>query len=115
MWFVQTLLLGLSSAGGTEVKSSSTAAESGERIYAHQMVRTDCRTQKLDAFLQLKEKPLPDPDPAGPSSREVWTKTAQSDSLEMDEMDDSDMLKALVEQKAAVPNDDEDHANQLQR
>uniref|UniRef100_A0A8C3AUU9 DNA mismatch repair protein MLH1 n=1 Tax=Cyclopterus lumpus TaxID=8103 RepID=A0A8C3AUU9_CYCLU len=68
-YFTQTLLPGLSVAGGSEVKTPSAAAESSDRIYAHQMVRTDCRAQKLDAFLQPKEKPPPDPEPAGPSSR----------------------------------------------
>lgn len=39
------------------VTSPSTAG-SGDRVYAHQMVRTDCREQKLDAFLQPVSKAL---------------------------------------------------------
>eukprot|EP00064_Thunnus_orientalis_P005697 superscaffoldBa00000570_g5711 len=107
-YFTQTLLPGLSVSGGSEVKSSSTTAESGERVYAHQMVRTDCRAQKLDAFLQPKEKPPPDPEPAGPGSREATTKIVEPHDVEMDETDDADLLQALDEQEAEVPKDDKE-------
>ncbi|XP_039995837.1 DNA mismatch repair protein Mlh1 isoform X2 [Xiphias gladius] len=107
-YFTQTLLPGLSVSGGTEVKSSGATADSTERVYAHQMVRTDCRAQKLDAFLQPKERPPPDPEPAGPSSKEAATKTSQPDSVEMDEADDTDMLEALVQQEAEVPEGEEE-------
>uniref|UniRef100_A0A3P8QP15 DNA mismatch repair protein S5 domain-containing protein n=1 Tax=Astatotilapia calliptera TaxID=8154 RepID=A0A3P8QP15_ASTCA len=106
-YFTQTLLPGLSVSGNTEVKASSTTSESSERVYAHQMVRTDCRTQKLDAFLQPKEKPLPDPEPAGPSSGQTAIKAIQADSIEIDDVDDSDMLEALAEQEAEVPKGEE--------
>ncbi|XP_049455958.1 DNA mismatch repair protein Mlh1 [Epinephelus fuscoguttatus] len=114
-YFTQTLLPGLSVSGGSEVKSTSASAESSERVYAHQMVRTDCRAQKLDAFLQPKEKPPPDPEAAGPSSREATTKTAQPDSIEMEEMDDTDLLEALAEQEAEVPKGGEDNGVQRKR
>ncbi|XP_038137362.1 DNA mismatch repair protein Mlh1 isoform X2 [Cyprinodon tularosa] len=91
-YFTQTLLPGLSVSGGTEMKASSSAAESAERVYAHQMVRTDCRAQKLDAFLQPKERPAPDPEKPGPSRG-----AAQPDSLEMDDADDAEMLEAVQE------------------
>uniref|UniRef100_A0AAQ5YBP1 DNA mismatch repair protein MLH1 n=1 Tax=Amphiprion ocellaris TaxID=80972 RepID=A0AAQ5YBP1_AMPOC len=96
-YFTQTLLPGLSVSGGTEVKASSTTAESTERVYAHQMVRTDSRAQKLDAFLQPKEKSPPDPEPAGPSRKDSVTKTVQPD---VTEMDDADLLEALDQQEA---------------
>ncbi|XP_023681471.1 DNA mismatch repair protein Mlh1 [Paramormyrops kingsleyae] len=52
-YFTQTLLPGLSgSSGGDVVPSSSSVSDSSQRIYAQHMVRTDCRAQKLDAFLQ---------------------------------------------------------------
>ncbi|XP_023267524.1 DNA mismatch repair protein Mlh1 isoform X1 [Seriola lalandi dorsalis] len=108
-YFTQTLLPGLSVSGGTEVKSSSATADSTERVYAHQMVRTDCRTQKLDAFLQPKEKPPPDPEPAGPSRKEAETKTAQPDSVEMVETADADMLEALAQQEAEMPEGEEEN------
>ncbi|KAI3363017.1 hypothetical protein L3Q82_011686 [Scortum barcoo] len=114
-YFTQTLLPGLSAAGGSEVKSSSAAAESGERVYAHQMVRTDCRAQKLDAFLQPKEKPPPEPKPAAPSSEEAASKAARPDSAEMFEMDDTDMLEALAEQETEVQKNEEDNASGGQR
>ncbi|XP_053189419.1 DNA mismatch repair protein Mlh1 [Scomber japonicus] len=111
-YFTQTLLPGLSVSGGSEVKSSSTTAEPGERVYAHQMVRTDCRAQKLDAFLQPKEKPPPDPEPAGPSSSSSSsssrTTTVQPHSVDMDDTDDADMLQALDEQEAEVPQNDKE-------
>ncbi|XP_070696869.1 DNA mismatch repair protein Mlh1 [Pempheris klunzingeri] len=111
-YFTQTLLPGLSVSGGGEVKSSSAAAESSERVYAHQMVRTDCRAQKLDAFLQPKEKPPPDPEPAGPSSTEPVTKATQPDAVEVD---DADMLEVLDEPGAEVPKDGKDNADAVQR
>lgn len=97
--FVQTLLPGLSASGGGEVKSSGAKADSAEKVYAHQMVRTDCRAQKLDAFLQPKEKPPSDPEAAGPSSKEAASKTAQPDAVEMDVADDAQMFEAVAEQE----------------
>lgn len=97
--FAQTLLPGLSVTGGAEAKSSGTASEPGERVYAHQMVRTDCRVQKLDAFLQPKEKPPPDAEPARP---------ATAAAAETEEMDDADLLEALGDQQGAeLPEDEE--------
>ncbi|XP_071375722.1 DNA mismatch repair protein Mlh1 [Centroberyx affinis] len=111
-YFTQTLLPGLSVSAGGEVKSSSssTATESGERVYAHQMVRTDSRAQKLDAFLQPKEKPPPDPEPAGPSSssREAVSETRWPAAADMDETEDAEMLEALAEQEAGVAKDGEE-------
>ncbi|XP_077053047.1 DNA mismatch repair protein Mlh1 isoform X1 [Siphateles boraxobius] len=49
-YFTQTLLPGLS--GSASVAKASSSADSQEHVYAHQMVRTDCKAQKLDAFLQ---------------------------------------------------------------
>ncbi|XP_067277765.1 DNA mismatch repair protein Mlh1 [Pseudorasbora parva] len=50
-YFTQTLLPGLS-ASASVAKAACSAADSQERVYAHQMVRTDSKAQKLDAFLQ---------------------------------------------------------------
>nr|XP_004662111.2 DNA mismatch repair protein Mlh1 isoform X2 [Jaculus jaculus] len=64
MYFTQTLLPGLAGPSGelakptTGVASSSTCG-SGDKVYAYQMVRTDSREQKLDAFLQPVSKTLP--------------------------------------------------------
>lgn len=101
--FAQTLLPGLPVSGAAEAKPSGSATEPGERVYAHQMVRTDCRVQKLDAFLQPKEKPPPDPEPA-----RLAAATAAAASAEMEEMDDADLLEALGDQPGVeLPEDDE--------
>nr|KAF6475233.1 mutL-like protein 1 [Rousettus aegyptiacus] len=63
MYFTQTLLPGLAGPSGEVVKSTtgvtlSSTSGSGDKVYAHQMVRTDSREQKLDAFLQPGSKAL---------------------------------------------------------
>lgn len=83
-YFTQTLLPGLAVSGAAEAKASS--SEPAERVYAHQMVRTDCRAQKLDAFLQPRDRPVPDPETPGPAP--------EPDCVEMD---DADILQAAQE------------------
>ncbi|XP_043396600.1 DNA mismatch repair protein Mlh1 isoform X2 [Chelonia mydas] len=62
MYFTQTLIPGAECSSTEVVKSvassSFTAKGTGDKVYAHQMVRTDSRDQKLDAFLQPTNKPL---------------------------------------------------------
>lgn len=99
--FAQTLLPGLSVSGAAEAKSSSSATEPGERVYAHQMVRTDCRVQKLDAFLQPKEKPPPDREPARPAGPET---------AEAEEIDDADLLEALGDKQGEELSKDDEGA-----
>lgn len=107
--FVQTLLPGLSVSGASEVKPPSVAAESAERVYAHQMVRTDCRAQKLDAFLQPKHKQLPDCEAAGPSCPEaVVDGPTESGRADFDEMDTADLLEAVDEHGGEVATDGKD-------
>ncbi|XP_011601203.1 DNA mismatch repair protein Mlh1 isoform X1 [Takifugu rubripes] len=112
-YFTQTLLPGLSVSGASEVKPSIVALESAERVYAHQMVRTDCRAQKLDAFLQPKEKQLP--EPAGPSCTEAAVDPAKSDRADFDEMDTADLLEAVDEQGGEVVMDVKDSSAQRKR
>uniref|UniRef100_A0AAY4E1M2 DNA mismatch repair protein MLH1 n=1 Tax=Denticeps clupeoides TaxID=299321 RepID=A0AAY4E1M2_9TELE len=57
-YFTQTLLPGLP-ATSSDVKISSSGPDTSERVYGHQMVRTDSKAQKLDAFLQPLTKALP--------------------------------------------------------
>ncbi|GAB5576974.1 DNA mismatch repair protein Mlh1 isoform X1 [Prionailurus iriomotensis] len=64
MYFTQTLLPGLAGPSGEVVKSTmgvppSSTSGSGDKVYAHQMVRTDSREQKLDAFMQPVSKAQP--------------------------------------------------------
>ncbi|KAM6209521.1 DNA mismatch repair protein Mlh1 isoform 2-T4 [Sarcoramphus papa] len=62
MYFTQTLLPGADCSSSEVVKASanSSAVSKGtsDKVYAHQMVRTDSREQKLDAFLQPVNNPL---------------------------------------------------------
>ncbi|XP_055358400.1 DNA mismatch repair protein Mlh1 [Betta splendens] len=110
-YFTQTLLPTLSVSGSSEVKPSSSTADTTDRVYAHQMVRTDSRAQKLDAFLQPKEKPLPDPEPAGPSNKDAEPNIPHSDCVAMDESDDAEMLDALAEREAEMPGGDEESSS----
>ncbi|EPQ14462.1 DNA mismatch repair protein Mlh1 [Myotis brandtii] len=57
----QTLLPSLAGPSGEVVKSTTgvtplSASGSGDKVYGYQMVRTDSREQKLDAFLQPASK-----------------------------------------------------------
>ncbi|XP_037004169.2 DNA mismatch repair protein Mlh1 [Artibeus jamaicensis] len=61
MYFTQTLLPSLSGPSGEVVKSTaggttSPVSKSSDKVYGYQMVRTDSREQKLDAFLQPVSK-----------------------------------------------------------
>ncbi|XP_074756892.1 DNA mismatch repair protein Mlh1 isoform X5 [Athene noctua] len=62
MYFTQTLLPGADCSSSEVVKSAASSSAvtrgSGDKVYAHQMVRTDAREQKLDAFLQPVNNPL---------------------------------------------------------
>ncbi|XP_055972305.1 DNA mismatch repair protein Mlh1-like [Sorex fumeus] len=75
MYYTQTLLPALAGPSGEVIKSAagvapSAASGSGEKVYAHQMVRTDSREQKLDAFLQpLSTAPSAQPQASGPEDQ----------------------------------------------
>ncbi|XP_063013190.1 DNA mismatch repair protein Mlh1 isoform X3 [Melospiza melodia melodia] len=62
MYFTQTLLPGADCSSNEVVKSAANSSVvtkgSSDKVYAHQMVRTDSREQKLDAFLQPVNNPL---------------------------------------------------------
>ncbi|XP_067093110.1 DNA mismatch repair protein Mlh1 isoform X1 [Osmerus mordax] len=98
-YFTQTLLPRPSVSSDAKPSTSSTA-ESSERTYAHQMVRTDCRAQKLDAFLLPKEKPAS----AGQATVEPVSRP-QPPTQDTHEMDDADMLEALEEQETSDPSE----------
>ncbi|XP_069469304.1 DNA mismatch repair protein Mlh1 isoform X2 [Ambystoma mexicanum] len=100
MYFTQTLLPGSSMSSNEIVKpapSTSSSHGTSDRVYAHQLVRTDFREQKLDAFLQPIHK-----------SKEVTTNNVvQEDSKgppdngsvhqdsEMADLSDSDISAAM--------------------
>ncbi|XP_053913677.1 DNA mismatch repair protein Mlh1 isoform X3 [Cuculus canorus] len=62
MYFTQTLLPGAECSSSEAVKPAANTSAStkgtSDKVYAHQMVRTDSREQKLDAFLQPVNNPL---------------------------------------------------------
>ncbi|XP_057561734.1 DNA mismatch repair protein Mlh1 isoform X2 [Hippopotamus amphibius kiboko] len=102
-YFTQTLLPGLTGPSGEAVKSTlgvtlSSAAGSGDRVYAHQMVRTDCREQKLDAFLQPVSKALSSqPQAVVPEDR---TAASSSGASQQDE----EMLELPAPAEVAAKN-----------
>uniref|UniRef100_A0A667Y7K2 DNA mismatch repair protein MLH1 n=1 Tax=Myripristis murdjan TaxID=586833 RepID=A0A667Y7K2_9TELE len=102
-YFTQTLLPGLSVSAGGEVKSScGSTAESAERVYAHQMVRTDSRAQKLDAFLQPKERPPPNPEPPAPGGREAAAEKPRPAARPRTEQQQQQQEEEQEEQTAAA-------------
>uniref|UniRef100_A0A4W4EVT8 DNA mismatch repair protein MLH1 n=1 Tax=Electrophorus electricus TaxID=8005 RepID=A0A4W4EVT8_ELEEL len=95
-YFTQTLLPGLSvSASDVKVLNSS-SADRRERIYSHQMVRTDSKAQKLDAFLQPVSKP---------SSDGTTTASSLAPDLINSELDDTAMLEGLEELQPRATKD----------
>nr|QFU95812.1 mutL-like protein 1 transcript variant X2 [Carassius auratus red var. x Cyprinus carpio allotetraploid] len=87
-YFTQTLLPGLS-ASTSETKASSSSVDSQERVYAHQMVRTDSKVQKLDAFLQ------PSTSSSAAQSRSDKASSSSSAAQGSAEPDHLEMLTAL--------------------
>ncbi|XP_073729677.1 DNA mismatch repair protein Mlh1 [Misgurnus anguillicaudatus] len=87
-YFTQTLLPGLS-ASTSVVKASSSSADSQERVYAHQMVRTDSKAQKLDAFLQ------PSVSSTAAQSRLEKTSSPPTATEDVKEPDDTELLDAV--------------------
>ncbi|XP_004704126.1 DNA mismatch repair protein Mlh1 isoform X2 [Echinops telfairi] len=92
IYFTQTLLPGLAGPSGEAVKSTmgvATSSTSGsDKVYAHQMVRTDSREQKLDAFLQPVSKALSSqPQVLAPEdSRDSPSGSARQQDEEMPEL-----------------------------
>ncbi|KAJ8402823.1 hypothetical protein AAFF_G00364950 [Aldrovandia affinis] len=101
-YFTQTLLPGLP-VSSADAKPSSSVTEPSDRVYAHQMVRTDCRAQKLDAFLQPSSRPAPVPHPPAVSVAEADA-TATPDK-HAEELEDEDMLAVLEGDGAGVAED----------
>uniref|UniRef100_A0A8C0E4Y2 MutL homolog 1 n=1 Tax=Balaenoptera musculus TaxID=9771 RepID=A0A8C0E4Y2_BALMU len=102
-YFTQTLLPGLTGPSGEVVKSTtgvtlSSTAGSGDKVYAHQMVRTDCREQKLDAFLQPVSKALS----SQPQAVVLEDRTAASSSGARQQ--DEEMLELSVPAEVAAEN-----------
>uniref|UniRef100_A0A803UZU5 MutL homolog 1 n=1 Tax=Ficedula albicollis TaxID=59894 RepID=A0A803UZU5_FICAL len=97
MYFTQTLLPGVDCSSSEVVKSTANSSVvikgTSDKVYAHQMVRTDSREQKLDAFLQ----PANNPRSAGPT--EVVTEVNAGPPESSDRPQDAEMeeVSDLVE------------------
>ncbi|RXN13952.1 DNA mismatch repair Mlh1 [Labeo rohita] len=87
-YFTQTLLPGLPTST-TATKPSSSSADTQERVYAHQMVRTDSKVQKLDAFLQ------PSASSSAAQSRSDKTSSSSTAAQGSAKPDDSELLTAV--------------------
>ncbi|NXE50516.1 MLH1 protein, partial [Casuarius casuarius] len=95
MYFTQTLLPGADCSSSEVVKSAANSAAiakgTSDKVYAHQMVRTDSREQKLDAFLQPVNNPLS----TGPTevtaqdSAELPEATVRPQDAEMEDVSDA--------------------------
>uniref|UniRef100_A0A8C0YK42 DNA mismatch repair protein MLH1 n=2 Tax=Cyprinus carpio TaxID=7962 RepID=A0A8C0YK42_CYPCA len=84
-YFTQTLLPGLSAS----TSASKASADSQERVYDHQMVRTDSKVQKLDAFLQ------PSTSSSAAQSRSDKASSSSTAAQGSAEPDHLEMLTAL--------------------
>uniref|UniRef100_A0A8C5PIK9 DNA mismatch repair protein MLH1 n=1 Tax=Leptobrachium leishanense TaxID=445787 RepID=A0A8C5PIK9_9ANUR len=97
MYYTQTLLPGASISASEVVKSaagaSSSSQKSGDKVYAHQMIRTDAREQKLDAFLQPVPKSQPSTSLQCQPSVTVEQKCQKDDTVKG--VSDVEMLEVL--------------------
>ncbi|XP_072268231.1 DNA mismatch repair protein Mlh1 [Pyxicephalus adspersus] len=115
MYFTQTLLPGASICASEVVKpsscSSSTSQKPGDKIYAHQMVRTDAREQKLDAFLQPLVRPqIPIVESSVPKLVEDQKDATEGlQDATMEEPNDFEMLDACTD--ADITNERETTKN----
>lgn len=94
----QTLLPGLP-VSTSDLKPSGSASDASDRVYAHQMVRTDSKAQKLDAFLQPVGK-LPPVKSSSSSSLSLFSSvpgTSSAPPAASAELQDEEMLEALEE------------------
>ncbi|XP_062986076.1 DNA mismatch repair protein Mlh1 isoform X2 [Elgaria multicarinata webbii] len=101
MYFTQTLLPGVTASSTDVVKSaSSSSSQGGDKVYAHQMVRTDSRDQKLDAFLQpLNKSRTSGPPEEAPEdkNKEQSCKGTGLQDVEMEECNDLNLGVEAVE------------------
>ncbi|XP_048451790.1 DNA mismatch repair protein Mlh1 [Rhincodon typus] len=111
-YFTQTLLPGPAITSNDFIKPSAASATlpgSSDKPYAHQMVRTDSKEQKIDAFLQPINKPQEGP----PTTVSTDGRTVCQDS-EMEDISDIDLLaveeagssNAIIQKPLHPCNDD---------
>ncbi|KAG2464823.1 MLH1 protein, partial [Polypterus senegalus] len=91
-YFTQTLLPGPAISSGETLKQAGTTTTSADKVYAHQMVRTDFRMQKLDAFLQTSNQ-VHQKSPEFDASESSCAAPLNSDNQSMyEELNDSEVL-----------------------
>ncbi|XP_006635764.2 DNA mismatch repair protein Mlh1 isoform X1 [Lepisosteus oculatus] len=101
-YFTQTLLPGPVVSSSDVVKpGSSSSSGSVDRVYAHQMVRTDFRAQKLDAFLQPASNATQAPaaestEPQEPKSSTASSTQAEPCDVDMQDLRSADLTAALA-------------------
>ncbi|NXV08463.1 MLH1 protein, partial [Cettia cetti] len=103
MYFTQTLLPGADCSSSEVVKSAANSSVvtkgTSDKVYAHQMVRTDSREQKLDAFLQPVNNPLS----AGPTEVTTEVNAEGADRPQDAEMEEvSDLIEMADVQEHTV-------------
>ncbi|XP_066196378.1 LOW QUALITY PROTEIN: DNA mismatch repair protein Mlh1-like, partial [Sylvia atricapilla] len=99
----ETLLPGADCSSSDVVKSAANSSVvtkgTSDKVYAHQMVRTDSREQKLDAFLQPVNSPLS----AGPTEVTTEVNAEGADRLQDAEMEEvSDLVEMADVQEHTV-------------
>lgn len=94
---MKTLLPGADCSSTEVVKSaenpSVVAKGASDKVYAHQMVRTDSREQKLDAFLQPVNNPLS----AGPTEATAEVNAGPPEGAGRPQDAEMEEVSALVE------------------
>ncbi|CAI5788172.1 mismatch repair Mlh1 isoform X1 [Podarcis lilfordi] len=95
VYFTQTLLPGVPASSTDVVKSASSSTnQGGDKVCARQMVRTDSREQKLDAFLQPANKPRPSELSAVTSQDNNNKQSCKGTGLQDAEMEDCSDLNS---------------------
>lgn len=106
---MKTLLPGVDCSSSEVAKSAANSSVvmkgTSDKVYAHQMVRTDSREQKLDAFLQPVNNPLS----AGATEvvAEVNARSPESSGRPQDaEMEEvSDLVEMAVQEHTVKPGE----------
>uniref|UniRef100_A0A8C3KAS4 DNA mismatch repair protein MLH1 n=1 Tax=Calidris pygmaea TaxID=425635 RepID=A0A8C3KAS4_9CHAR len=108
MYFTQTLLPGADCSSSEVVKSaadsSAVAKGTSNKVYAHQMVRTDSREQKLDAFLQPVNNPLSTGPTEGTTGADAGPPEGAVRAQDAEMEDVSDLVEAAdVQEDTEMP------------
>ncbi|XP_071108486.1 DNA mismatch repair protein Mlh1-like [Haliotis cracherodii] len=110
-FFTQALLPGAPVSLEEDASSQSDiAAGDGGKVYAHHLVRTDSKEQKLDAFLNRpstnqKEASVSSTNPSAPSasgSSRPSSSTSQDETMEIDDKESDNVARAGMSPKPST-------------